>query len=1443
MRHVVPALVLVLVAAGCARKDTSVPPVPVLDPVPVSTELTAVVISGSAQYLAKMTVQRTPAFANNEAPAPVFAGQYTSRFSFTVPLALGKNVISVVAANQNGPSQPATITITRAKAAPAALALTIASTVVDADSGTLEARAQVTNPEPIDLSSFQISFTATADGVTPPLTVTATATTDAQGRAAATLTGLTHPGSWTLVAASTDNPGATDEASFAVLAGAAAKVALTLSASPASGAVSGAAITVPAGTPVSAQVTVTDADGNTTAVPAHLSTDAPGAFIQGNQISGLTQAAAQPWTVVATISPDLFATATVTVTAADPANLVANPTSAVAGQTVALSLTDAYGNPADAGQTAWTLAAFACSDATCQTTSADATAVMDETQHTAVIDRAGTERIALQLGASTSLQTQVAVAPAAPNKVALTATPAQGTLAALPAGTTITLAATVEDTFGNDTGLPVIFSTDAPGALMVPPLLTGATKAGGPYQVVATALGLSLSASQSFTVIPGPATQLNLTLAQDTASADDTVRYTAVPADVYGNPTADAVTLTATEGNNPVALDGTQGTWTADAGAHGQRGSLQVYLAGSATVTANDPSASIQSSASLRVEAGLPATLAIQGFPQQIQAGQTASFTYLVQDDHGNTVSGTPVTATTSAPDAILTLNPRSLSGTLQGVVRPGSYSVVLAAAATGLSSSPAAFTVVPGPATSIDLVLSSPATTADVPIYYRARPLDAYGNPTTDLVTITAASGQQKLKLDGTDGTWTATAGSNGQSGSLQIYLAGAATVTATDPSANVNATAPLAVAGGSPAAVTVTSFTQPLTSGGTANFSYSVTDDHDNSLAGTPMAVVTNAPGALTTLDPVAMTGTVSGVTTAGTYSLVLESIASGLTSAAFSFTVGPAPATTLRFSLATTNAAIGVAVPFTFSLVDAAGNPVSSQPTSISLTLLPAPGTAPDVVQGQPSNALNDTITFNSVGTYTVQAKVTVGGTTYTNSATVADVYSGIDTTPPAVTTCVGTFTNKTDPSSCQAGSTNYAPGDDISVEVMALDADGSGVAEVLLQARGAFSADYSQLESTPNQGQTLETFLVHVSGNSAYGTLSLVGAATDPQGNMGVSAPVRVTIQPNGNNWGAGSGYTLQMVAGGPGSTLNQPWGLAVRRGLLYVANHGDHRIVQVDPQGTSGTGSTAVDLSNVGGNSYRPIDIIYNAGTSQVGLNDGFVISTNQNRLLTWQAGSGPGSVSSYTTGYGGTANGLNWEVGTSQPDQFFTFAEDSNDQAHQSYFAAGPQLKESYAGGNWPAFSRSVNNGPSNLWDAVAVVADFNGQTNHAMAFGTFRNNGCGYGSGGVYYYDLNGGWGDALDGSCGTLNGHVDTPRGIIFVDGANGPALLYANNSPAQNQASIVRVPLNASTLRCPSGGCNPETVAWGLNAVGLTLINSNTLAITDDQLNAVFVVTGTF
>ncbi len=402
-RRLTPLAVLAALAvagAGCQQKDTTPPPAPRLDPVTTPTMIPTQVLTGTAEYGSTLTVTRSPAFTaadNKLGPFTTTADPFSAKWRMAVPLSVGSdNVFTLTATDAAGNvSQPTKVTITANPPAAQHLKLTLGSPVVDADTGTLHATVQATAREPgVDLSGLEITFATTfgaggpAGGV-PPVT----ATTDADGMATADLTGLTTIGTGTLTATATVG-GATASADFVIRGGAPSSLALQLEATVGGTPVGpGTDLQIPAGTPVSATVTITDGSQNTLNLPFTLITNAPGALVEGNTLTGLT--AAGSWTVVAMVQGTagttagmlVSSTATLEVQAGNPAKVTLSlgTTELRVGEPLAYRtvVTDGYGNVLTPAVTL---------------TTSDTAATIDTTARTVVFGTQGLQTVTATVG-------------------------------------------------------------------------------------------------------------------------------------------------------------------------------------------------------------------------------------------------------------------------------------------------------------------------------------------------------------------------------------------------------------------------------------------------------------------------------------------------------------------------------------------------------------------------------------------------------------------------------------------------------------------------------------------------------------------------------------------------------------------------------------------------------------------------------------------------------------------------------------------------------------------------------------------------------------------------------------------------------------------------------------------------------------------------------------
>ena len=545
---------------ACAKKDKSPPPAPILEPLPSSTELATLHLRGTGQYGATVAIARTPAFGS-DAPPALTADPYTAHFETDLPLSVGENTFSVTASNVNGPGAAATLTITRAPAKPASLQLSLDTTIVRADNGTLIARARIGNPEAIPLEGFEIDFTATsgsagaADGGAAG--ITATAKTDATGLAVATLTGLTIAGDWSLKAASKDNADASDSAMFVVTGGAPASIALALSALPDGGA-GNPELTVIAGTDVQATIVVRDQPQNMLSVPFTLYTDAPGAIIEGSRIIHLDRASAQPYHVVASIpataatgSQVLTAEGLLTVQPGGPATIVITlpKTTVASGEAIipAVVEQDGVGN--------------VVANATPSLQWSPAATSLDATTGAYTFGAAGTYTLTATDVANASLTASATLTVVHGPPATLNLSLGASSVAAVG---TVSDTVTVLDAAGNvlpsaDALVSVV--TDAPGAVVAAGQIANLSKAGS-FTVFAQVTGTNIADSKPLTVTAGPTTTVHLSLSAFTAAVNDPVPYSVTVLDASGNPTTANASITSSAPAGATTLDGVNHTIT-----------------------------------------------------------------------------------------------------------------------------------------------------------------------------------------------------------------------------------------------------------------------------------------------------------------------------------------------------------------------------------------------------------------------------------------------------------------------------------------------------------------------------------------------------------------------------------------------------------------------------------------------------------------------------------------------------------------------------------------------------------------------------------------------------------------------------------------------------------------------------------------------------------------
>ncbi|HEY3448463.1 MAG TPA: hypothetical protein VGK67_19060 [Myxococcales bacterium] len=564
------ALVAVLFAAGCEVKDQEAPPKPRLATLRTPTSLDKVVFKGTAEYGAKIAVTRNPSWTGPELTADPF----TAEFELEAPLEMGENTFSFTATDAAGnASEAATVKLERVAFTPKAVRLSVPLDPLSADRPVAAVAAQILTDEAVSLAGLDVAFSALhEDGTTKS---EATAKTDNLGFAKASLAGLSKAGLWTLTATLA---GVSDSALVLVLGGVPASAELSLQSLDATGMpTSGAAITLPPDSLITAKLVVTDGSpsANLLSTRWSLRTDAPGAFVAGDTISGVVLAG-KDYQVVAVIegATTLTAAASFTVIAGRAENLALklSKSAAVAGEAVEVQAlaTDAWGNSA-----AGTLSAIAVAPALAATFNPpDGSAALPQ-------GLSGTGFVAYDLAGvagsgytfeflvsapgtdpllTASAKLKVEPGPAAgfklvddpanpggakiPDFLFLTGCTAPATRCAsatVAAGTKVAYEYKVADPWGNERPGAVTVATDIPGALVFDDGVAGGLienlhlASAAAYEVAGRVAGVQGIVKRALTVVPGPTTNLSLGLSKAKVAAGEQVLLMPVATDAYGN--------------------------------------------------------------------------------------------------------------------------------------------------------------------------------------------------------------------------------------------------------------------------------------------------------------------------------------------------------------------------------------------------------------------------------------------------------------------------------------------------------------------------------------------------------------------------------------------------------------------------------------------------------------------------------------------------------------------------------------------------------------------------------------------------------------------------------------------------------------------------------------------------------------------------------------------
>jgi len=430
----------------------------------------------------------------------------------------------------------------------------------------------------------------------------------------------------------------------------------------------------------------------------------------------------------------------------------------------------------------------------------------------------------------------------------------------------------------------------------------------GTNTVTATAANIG-SVTFSETAIAGAPAKLVLAPATATTQTGVAVTYKATIQDIYGN--------TATTATNAVnfSVSGVSGSFNPVSPVAPSGGvatsSFTPTTVGSATLTASGTDLT-SASAALTVNVGAPAKLALSPASATTQAGVAVSYTAIIQDAYGNTVSTATNPITFSASGLPGTFSPVSPVTPTNGVATASlttttAGTATVTASATGLTNARATLIVGPAPATKLALAPSTASTQTGLAVTYTATVQDTYGN------TVTTATNPITFSVSGVAGSFTPnsmespiTPSGGIATSSFTATTAGTATITVTAAGLS-SGSAVLSVTLAQPTKLALTPASTSTRTAVAVTYTAAILDANANVVpsATNPITFsVSGVSGSFTPASPVtpqngvAMTSFTA--TTTGTATVTAS--ATGLTSATATLTVS-APSTGTTQSLFTT------------------------------------------------------------------------------------------------------------------------------------------------------------------------------------------------------------------------------------------------------------------------------------------------------------------------------------------------------------------------------------------------------------------------------------------------------------------------------------------------------------------------------------------------------------
>lgn len=501
------------------------------------------------------------------------------------------------------------------KAKPDTVRLESSSPQVSADVGVLSVRV-ILYQQGVRLHDFPVRLTlALTDSAGNPVIVTQAPvlTTDLLGETTYSYADLRTASSGTVLAEALKKDGETPvldgdvpvaaTLAVAVLPGAAAVVNATLLPTP--------AVILP-GDPVTVSVTVRDAWDNATNAPVQIDTDAPGALVIGDVLTGLETAG--DYTVVASVlGTALSDTEPLTVGPGTAASVALTVSQSAIRAGTALSVSaqvfDEFGNEVPAGQAPATFDVVGLSGEVFTATTANAGTFT-------AVNAAGSYTVRAVLGGLNPPEDvePLLVSPAPAASITLVTS-----TASIAPMESLTATTTVRDAFTNVTSDLVAVTVNAPGASITGALgawTLGGIGQAGSYSVVASVVGVPITDSELLTVTPGAGATIDLVLDSPVWDAGQTVTGMARVYDAQGNEVTPPPTIVATT-DIPGATPGASG---------GAITVTSVARTGSFTVTATILGTGIADPESLTIQDVTVPTISFTGLVADQSVGMGLSY-------------------------------------------------------------------------------------------------------------------------------------------------------------------------------------------------------------------------------------------------------------------------------------------------------------------------------------------------------------------------------------------------------------------------------------------------------------------------------------------------------------------------------------------------------------------------------------------------------------------------------------------------------------------------------------------------------------------------------------------------------------------------------------------------------------------------------------------------